>query len=219
EDRVRAMTLAWRLEVCSEVEEALLDSVRSAGPAAIAALDDSARGLLERVGATAVKALGALTSEVSGEALEGALGHTSARIRANALEAMAQRVRRSGGAGTGVAGLRRSLVELKSDSAHRVRANAICALLRGVGPASRQRVYEPGAAEELSAMVGDDRLMHRIAGLWAAQRLLLRGAGSGLGRQWTPLAARLADVARSDTDPRARARAAACVRALQIEVR
>src|SRR5690606_23598715 len=95
-----------------------------------------------------------------------------------------------------------------------------CALLRGVGPVQQfQRIYEPGAAEALSAMLGDDRPMHRIAALWAAQRLLLRSAGAGLGRQWTPLAARLADVARSDTDPRARLRAAACIRALQIEVR
>ena len=216
-DRVRAMTLARRLDVCPDVEDALLESARSAGPAALAALDGAARDVLERVGATAVRAMGALASETSREALAGALRHTSPRIRANAVEALAQRTRRSD---ADTASLQRTLIELKSDGAHRVRANAICALLRGVGAGHQlQGVYQPGAAEELGAMVGDDRIMHRIAGLWAAQRLLLRSAGAGLGRQWTPLAARLADVARSDADPRARARAAACVRALQIEVR
>lgn len=214
--RVQAMALAQRLGLSGRVEEQLLEAVRQAGPAALAAVDDEARQRLERAGATAVVALGALSSDSSHDALAGALRHTSARVRANAIEAMAQRRRR----GPAALPLRATLTELKTDAAHRVRANAILALLRGAdGVVETERVYEPGAAEQLGAMLGDDRPMHRIAGLWVAARLLTRGAGAGLGRQWTPLAARLADLARSDDDPAVRQRAAACVRKLQVEVR
>ncbi|MFG0286176.1 MAG: hypothetical protein ACF8R7_17300 [Phycisphaerales bacterium JB039] len=215
--QVHAIALARRLGLCAQVEPQLLEVVRRSGPAALASCDEAGRAAIDRAGATAVMALGELSSDVSGEALDGALRHTSARVRANAIEAMARRARRQRAP---AAELRRTLLELKTDPAHRVRASAILALLRGEGGSLQtRRAYEPAAAEQLGAMLIDDRPMHRVAGLWAAQRLLTRGAGAGLGRHWTPLAARLAGIAQSDDHPGARSRAAACVRMLQVEVR
>ena len=92
-----------------------------------------------------------------------------ARVRANAIEALARLARRDEVAGDRLAAM---TLELKGDEHHRVRSSAVWSMLTGAG-STRARV----AATELVSMLADDREMHRVAGLWLAERTVCgRGA-------------------------------------------
>ena len=92
-----------------------------------------------------------------------------ARVRSNAIESLARLARRDEVAGDRLAQI---TLELKGDDHHRVRSSAVRSMLTE-SESVRARV----AATELVSMLADDREMHRVAGLWLAERTVCgRGA-------------------------------------------
>lgn len=218
--------------VAMEVENRLaaIQVARRLGLARVIAMDlaallEPARGgstIDPRLAATAAAALGDVDDAVSRDALRRALSHADARVRANAVEAIGVQRLAVEDATTGRDRDYGSLIELKGDPHHRVRANAIRALLQ-LPPAcpkerkaarrangvleGKPRVYEPVAVDALAAMLGDERPAHRLAGVWLAGRVLAGGQGR-LGTAWNGLSARLTEIGGQDADDRVRARAA-----------
>ncbi len=171
-----------------------------------------------RVRATSVALLGELTSDASREALDRATSSTDQRVRANAVEARGRRASDVADLATAEPETHAAMIELKHDPHHRVRANALRALLRS-GTPRRTRVFEPAAIEELEAMLCDERDMHRIAGVWLAERVLSGSGRARLGGRWDDLARRVASIATGDPSERARARASRCAARLLGELR
>ncbi|MFT5424255.1 MAG: hypothetical protein ACI89L_002049 [Phycisphaerales bacterium] len=211
---INAITLARRLGLLQTVERELLELARSCTD--------------WHVLATAVSALGKCRDPEALAIIDRAMTHEDPRVRANALEARVKRVAR-GGAGRGGRGgadlmqadeaLHAHLFELKDQDAHRVRAGAVRALLEGGNaPTSTDRVFEPKAVEELGRMLDDERPMHRVSGLWVAQRVLCGAGPARLGAHWPQLAEQVTGLA-SDADPGVRLRATRCSSRLLAELR
>lgn len=210
--QIEAMTLARRLRLPAThegVRDVLLAAVMVAGPASGLAEDDER----QRVAASAVRALSIAPGREVSKAIEAACRYPAARVRANAVEAIDDRRRR----GLIEAPADR-FVELTGDEHQRVRANAVRAGLIGV-ERKPDRSAKQASEAALRTMLGDERPAHRVSGLWVAGRVLRRGPELSLGRRWTELAAVIADMARHDSDPGARARAAACLGSLEAEAR
>jgi hypothetical protein len=169
-----------------ERARAALRSLAMSGVAACCSVGTSADGAAGRVSAlaaTLVKGLGGDGSPGAAEVLEAALRAGDARVRANAVEAMADRARRAE-----IACDRARVVEVlldhTLDAHHRVRANATRGLLqlglataRPGGASSAGPIVELRGAElvgparrALAQMLDDARPMHRVAGLWLAER-------------------------------------------------
>jgi len=130
---------------------------------ALAASDDP------RLAATAIKALGRVDSPSARSAVLAALRHRDGRTRANAIEVLAP----------SLIELHRPMIESLTQAAeNRPRANAIAALAR---------VDRDDAAQRLGAMLDDDRPLHRLSALWAAEQTAM-----------TDCAARVAQLAQSD---------------------
>lgn len=184
--RVRALAMIWELNQGALFRDTLIQLAQS---------DDS------HVASAAVRALGSAsepepdpesepgprTHEPSGSPLGGAvvqtleelLSHGDARVRANAIEALAQ--------------LRSSrhvdrLVELVDDPESRPRANAIAALMD---------LRTGDAVHALRRMLDDRRADHRHSALWLIQAVGL-----------LELARHVAEVSVTDPDDRVRRRAA-----------
>ncbi len=171
-----------------------------------------------RVRATCIVMMGEIPTPASAEVVGEALADTDDRIRANAVEARARRARTPADLATGEPATHAVMIELKDDPHHRVRANALRALLRS-GTPNRSRVFEPAAIDGLEAMLADERDTHRIAGVWLAERVL-SGAGRGrLAGRWDALARRVASIATGDPSERARTRASRCAARLLAELR
>lgn len=175
-----------------------------------------------RLVATAVAALGGVggVGGVMGDgaaaAIRRAADHDDARVRANAVEALRPGALDDEPGDAGVAGVGGAawLVEVKPTEHHRVRANALRVVLgRGGG-----RRYEPAAVEGVHAMLTDDRAMHRLAGLWLAERALCGLGRERLGPRWDSLSRRVATMS-DDAEPRVRARAKRCASRLLVELR
>jgi len=140
--RLKAIAAARELDLVAAVELELLT---------VAADDDDAR-----VTSAVMTALGALGTKASREALLVGVRHADARVRANALEALDRR------SDVEPDLWRHLLAEKAISNENRLRANAVRAL-RAVDP--------PEAGRHLGAMLADHRPMHRISGLWVAERL------------------------------------------------
>jgi len=171
ERRVRALIVcaALNLEAALEVE-------------ILAASDDAD----PRVAATSARLLARLKGEAPAGALERALRHADARVRANAVE----------GALSSSGGERVDLRRRLADASARVRSIAASALLE-------EKVDDAEGFEALVALLRDEAPAARCAGLWAVERV---GA--------TRLADRVADLTRSDPDTGVRTRARRAARAL-----
>jgi len=152
-----------------------------------------------RVIATAVALLASLGGARAREIAAAQVAHADGRVRANAVEALAKIERVQGSS------LPSAVVELKGDPHHRVRANALRAAITG-------------SLEGLGEMLGDERAMHRLAGVWLAGRVLGSGAGR-FGEAWAECGARIGEMARFDEDAQVRGRAAACARMLESQLR
>lgn len=121
----------------------------------------------QRVAATAAAALGECDGAEAESALCDLLGSQDARVRANAVEALAKQRRRVNAAIPPV------IHELKSDGHHRVRG-AVIATLIGADQAS--------AVDALCGLLADARPEHRAAAYWVAARTafqLARSTGGG----------------------------------------
>ncbi len=212
QQRVSAITLAKRLSLPARnqgVRDALLAAVMVAGPAGGLAEDDPR----QRVAATAVRALSIAPGRDVGKAIEAACGYPSPRVRANAVEALEDRRRRSL-----IDMPAERFIELTGDQHQRVRANAVRAGLVSI-EAKPSKSTRRACESALRSMLGDDRAAHRVSGLWVASRVLRRGPELSLGGRWTDLAAVIADMARHDADASARSRATACLGSLEAEAR
>jgi hypothetical protein len=198
EDRLRAIQHARRLGLQRSIELELLSILSAA--------TDS-----EAVLASAVSALGEAGSNSSAEAVELCLSHALPRLRANAAESLVKRSLGRGDLAAQSPRLYDALIEMKSDPSHRVRGSAIRAMLRAACPEWGGTGFEPAAADELLKMLEDDRPMHRLAGLWAAEHA---GEGESIRRRWDQLASRVAHLAADDPDDAVQRRAVWCARRL-----
>ncbi len=217
-------------------------------------------------------------------ALLGALGYDDARVRSNAIEAIVRRRRRVRASGvSGVSeilmpcssdgqvpreSLAHSIVELKEDPHHRVRATLWRAMITGelidvwAGAASVRTVADSAITADhatevrggtteakpngeasikdaygaLTTMLTSTTAMDRLAGTWAAGRIVLREGNQSLaGRgvrarlvslgahdsqaQTQVLQAKLAELARFDTEPKVRWRAACVIERVEGDLR
>jgi len=144
-----------------------------------------ADGADHRLAASAVRALGQVTTPRAEQALVAALAHADARVGANAVESLTQ---------LGQEQLMRHATRLGAlarGPANRPRANAIHSLLR-----LTDRPQGAAAQRELDAMLHDPRPEHRRSALWVVESAAL-----------TQRAAEVAEMAVSDADPRVQDRA------------
>ncbi len=209
EDRVAAVQAVRGLSLHACVERELLGLC-----------DAAADGPRARVAATALAALAELGTDAATQAVTRHVGVADARVRANAVEGVGILLR----AAADPSMMRSRLIELKDDPHHRVRANAVRALL--VRPGSLVegrpgggRVYEPAAVDSLLAMLSDVRAEHRLAGAWVAGRVLPFDGAARLGQRWAEVSVRVHDLSTDDADPRVRVRAAQCAGLLRARLR
>lgn len=173
--------------------EAPEDGARSEGGAIHAKVDP-------RLRATAISALSdapmlAASSRDAERVIEECLHDADTRVRANAVEAVAKRVRHSPGASDHAL---LTLLELKDDGAHRARANALRGLLEAAAG-------EP-SVDGVCAMLADERPMHRLAGVWLAGRVL-PGVKPVIAKRYGELAGVVKRLAEKDEDEHVRRRA------------
>ena len=156
-----------------------------------------------RCAASACAAMGDSLQATGAVYVRELLRHADARVRANAIEALARLARR------GVRALPGEVVELKRDEHHRVRANAVREELATAAEAKHQLA----CVEEIAMMLADARPMHRLAGVWLASRTLVGPSRTLVWARWTEMATRVQTLATSDSDARVRLRAVACAAA------
>lgn len=190
---VRAMMCLRRMGLHAHARDRLINVVAAGRDAACVA--------------TAVATLGELRSPEAEQVLADALGADDARVRANAVEALGGR----GGVGAPWAGRLADIKPLQDDPHHRVRANALRALIAGSPEAG------PEGAGSLGTMLTDSRPMHRLAGVWAAQRTMTGRGRSRFGGRWAEIAALVDELAARDPEERVRLRARACSTRLNAE--
>ncbi|MBY0112851.1 MAG: hypothetical protein K2Y21_08520 [Phycisphaerales bacterium] len=201
-ERSVAIQIARRLGLTGEIRPVLIETVRVLLGASELA-ERSARDL-----ATATSALADVPDQQATDLLGQATASIDQRVRANAVDAIVQRVRT--GAETDLGPVADKLMELKDDAWHRVRGSAV----RGLEVLAQVKSLKPGmpgvgagqVAEQLLRMLDDARPMHRLAGAWVAGRTL---PGHELReiKLWPALVSRLRSLATVDPDPRVRSRA------------
>ncbi len=218
DDRVAAVQTARGLRLHAHLERELLTLCGA-----------PAEGDGARVAATSIAALAELGTPEAARAVAGHVGASDPRVRANAVEGVGLLAR----APARTENPRGLLVELKDDPHHRVRANALRALLThpapigeagvggGAAPGGARgtiRMYEPAAAQALLAMLVDDRPEHRLAGAWVAGRTLPFEGAARLGPRWVEIGVRVHELASGDVDARVRVRAAQCATLLRARL-
>ncbi|GMV24015.1 MAG: hypothetical protein AMXMBFR58_00460 [Phycisphaerae bacterium] len=161
----------------------------------------------ERLVATIIAALSSVApadrSPRCERTLAGALAHTDARVRSNAVDGIARDARRQRLAADAT-----PLIELKNDAHHRVRGSALRGLIWLAGPT------ESSAFEAMMGMLDDHRADHRLAAVWLAERWTISRAG-GTG-DFDAVVHSLQERAESDDDPRVSGRAARAQRRARL---
>ncbi len=193
--RIGAIAIARRLAITERIESLLISLITHAhGPA-----------VDERVVASAISALGTLTTQNARRTVRMVLRHPDARARANAVEAMARQER---SAGQTDANLRSTLTELRGDPNQRVRANAVRSLMALPEPKGGAALYTPSAGSALIAMLRDERAAHRVSGLWVAERASKAPDSALVGH--------IQSLAEMDPDRGVRTRAAGVIHRIQV---
>ncbi len=205
-ERVDSIRLARLLKIGLTFEPMLIE---------IAADDTSSC----RAAATAVAALGDLETPTARAGVDAALEASDVRVRANAVEACVRHVPRLNDLADADSRVYSSLIELKGDEHHRVRANALRGLIEGSGVGRGGRALDPSGIDGLAGMLGDERGMHRLAGLWLAERTLVADGRVRLGGSWDGLCRKVASIAVEDEDDAVRTRALRCAKRLLAEVK
>lgn len=157
-----------------------------------------------RVGAWLVRGLSGIDSEAARRAVERSLESEDQRVVANAIESVHTPVE--------------VLAEYKGDAHHRVRSSAIRRMVLSGGGDG----LVAGAAEDLSAMLQDSRVMHRLAGVWAAQRVMEPKAMGRLRREfggWREMVMSLNEMTLHEVDDAVRGRADQCVHRMLVSQR
>lgn len=157
-----------------------------------------------RVGASLVRGLSAIDSVAAARAVLRSLESDDQRVVANAIESVHTPIG--------------SLIEYKGDANHRVRSSAIRRMLLSGQTGS----LVEGAAEDLGAMLKDQRVSHRLAGVWAAQRVLEPRMARRLSVRfdgWRELVSTLNEMTLHETDDAVRGRADQCVHRMLVSHR
>jgi hypothetical protein len=211
-ERIAAIRLTGRLGLAADLELELLSLVAlsaSVERSEAGATSKAAREILFAASA-AVMVLAQLPSPAAQHAVHKCLHHPDDRVRANALDAMARAARRGGWIGAASSPLGKAIAEFKDDAHHRVRAGAARARLMAEArgpqkstPAGQaggaEVVVRGGVAEVILPLLRDGRVMHRVSGLWLAER---SGSAGDEG-----LSGAVAELVRTDPEPIVRARA------------
>ncbi len=137
------------------------------------------------------------------------------RIRANAMESLLRT------APVATAAIANKALERCDDISPRVRANSIRGLLnahQSILESKPARIYEPHAVSALLAMLQDDRSLHRLSGVWAAERVLCGSGQVHLASSWNSVSEVLISVSKLDSESHVRRRAAAATRRLSAEL-
>ncbi|KAA0216946.1 MAG: hypothetical protein DYG94_02460 [Leptolyngbya sp. PLA3] len=204
-ERVDAIRLARLLRLTRGVEPELIELVES----------DEAR-----VAATAVAALGEAGSESARAGIDRSLRAEDDRVRANAVEAGMRWAQRGEQAGALLDGrMYGAMIEAKCDPHHRVRANALRGLIEHTGVDRAGALLDSAGTDGLREMLEDDRSMHRLAGLWLAERTMSGPGRARAGAGWDWMCRRVAGLARRDEDEAVRTRAVRCARRLLAGMR
>lgn len=155
----------------------------------------------DRVRATAVAALAPVDTPSARSVVRASLHAPDPRVRSNAIESILPDPT--------------MLLEYKDDPSHRVRASAVRRVLSLDG-----LPIESGhaAGQSLARLITDDRTDHRLAGAWAAERVLRQERRDAFGPAWRTVVRGVVDAADNDRDQRVRTRAARCARFLQSRV-
>jgi hypothetical protein len=193
EEAMTALGVARRAGVIDDIAGAVESRIRAGG--------DS------RLTASCVAALGESTRARTVEILAAVLGHEEARVRANAVEAMARAAARSGGQ------MPMSRVfELKGDANHRVQANVLRAAI--VSGFEVERSWDA-----MHSMLVSGASPVRLAGTWLASRVLPGRWTLGSAKRWEASAHCLVEMATKDDHAGVRDRAAALIELLNLEGR
>ncbi len=198
---VRAIQLASRLGLGAELELELLSIIAVSTHASGSVSSEEQRDILHAA-AAAVTALADLPSPAAQHAVHKCLRHPDDRVRANAIDAMTRAARRAGSIGRAESLLAHAAIEFKNDPNHRVRAGAARARLLG----ERQLSGTDASGEVIVPLLTDARPMHRVSGLWLAERSAGLGGRSGNGSA-EAVAATIAELVRTDPEPVVRIRA------------
>jgi len=159
------------------------------------------RVLEPRVSASLVRGLSAVGSEAAKRAVLQSLESDDQRVVANAIESMHTPVG--------------SLIEYKGDENHRVRSSAI----RRILVSGQDARTIDSAAEDLGEMLHDERVLHRLAGVWAAQRVFEPKTRKMVGSRWRDLVMTLNEMTISERDDGVRGRADQCVHRMLVSQR
>ncbi len=163
------------------------------------------RTLDPRVGASLVRGLSGIDSQAARDGVMRSLESDDQRVVANAIESVHTPIE--------------VLTEYKSDANHRVRSSAIRRMLVGGARAGLDGDRAPEVAGDLDSMLHDSRTLHRLAGVWAAQRVMEPKARKRLGGQWGGLVRTLNEMSLSETDDGVRSRADQCVHRMLVSQR
>ncbi len=199
--RIAAIASARALGLGAGIELELLTIVhRSAEPVAESGQISPERRDLLHCAAAAITLLADLPSPAAQHAVHRCLRHPDARVRANALDALARAARLRGSIAEESGVLASAIVEFKNDEQHRVRASAARAAV--LAAVARERLED--ILPRVAPLLSDDRPMHRISGLWLAERV----AGiTPAPRIREALAAAVAETVRTEPDLRVQTRA------------
>lgn len=210
QQRLGAILGAQRLGVQPEVEFELLSVLSET----LEPRDDG------KLVAAAVTALGGAGTGSALEAVQRCLQHSIARVRSNAAEALGRAMRGRGDLPFSAPRLYESMIEMKHEGSHRVRATVLREVLSAASPQRGGTGYEPVAAEGLVEMLDDSRATHRLAALWAVERVTAGPeVGDSLSRRWNALASRVAELTHDEEDEAVRRRAVRCARRMLARMR
>jgi len=157
-----------------------------------------------RIGASLVRGLSAIESSAAKLAVLRSLESDDQRVVANAIESVHTPVD--------------TLIEYKGDANHRVRSSAIRRMLVEGGRPGSGGVIEV-AADDLGAMLNDTRVLHRLAGVWAAQRVFEPKTRKLIGKGWRELVMTLNEMSLNEQDDGVRGRADQCVHRMLVSQR
>jgi hypothetical protein len=191
---VQAIQLGARLGLGAELEIELLSIIAVSTHAGSDVSSEERRDLLHAA-AAAVTALADLRSPAAQHSVHKCLRHPDDRVRANAIDAMTRTARRAGSIAAIESTLAHAAIEFKDDPHHRVRAAAVRARLLGSLRTDSSTMSAP-IAETLQPLLVDTRPMHRVSGLWLAERAA--GLGNQQARDRSDVAALVAEVVRTD---------------------
>ncbi len=154
----------------------------------------------DRLAATLVRGLSRVESAAAREAVLRSLESDDQRVVANAIESVHTPIE--------------TLLEYKGDAHHRVRSSAIRRML----VSSKRGQVADAAVEDLIGMLTDARVGHRLAGVWAAQRVFERKPNERMVG-WRELVSIIDEMTRHEVDDSVRARADQCVHRLLVQQR